>query len=441
MGSTSSGPTRRTRTSESSGRASSARASGSQDRASSAPASSTKSGALRSWAAVLAVLLGVWAVFFGIPAGIRFLKAPPISEGFGIEDAVVALRLDARDTSYLVLVNEAGETRSVQLEERGFENSRIAWSEAGMSTGGPTKEYLIGASGLTELPLPATDGALFEHARLITDDGFLVRAGSTIGGDVLAFVDAERRSLESVSAGYGGAALASCDGEAVTVSEDGVRSLTRESPELTGLGVFDGVGTLACDGERVYGLDEISDGARSEERLRVWDRSATGAEEILIRYPDGLIDTFPGTAFVHDGRLYWSADWRLWSIPVPENRGAHRVVTAPEGSTAHREPVVAEAVPAAELGGFIDDYELVVGSDDGVLAASSGRVFGVAEEDEFVNPSKGPSYDKLLGLAIVSADVGTGEWRVEIDIDDIDFPKRDLHVHAIAVDPEWAAGR
>src|SRR5690606_24048207 len=114
---------------------------------------SARSGLLRSWAIVLLTLFGIWAVFFGIPAALRVLNAPPISESFGLEDAVVALRLQADDVAYLVLVNEAGDTRSVQLDERGFEHSGIAWSEAGLSTGGPGDEFLLREDGLARMPL------------------------------------------------------------------------------------------------------------------------------------------------------------------------------------------------------------------------------------------------------------------------------------------------
>jgi len=68
-------------------------------------------------------------------------------------------------------------------------------------------------------------------------------------------------------------------------------------------------------------------------------------------------------------------------------------------------------------------------------------VFGVADDTDFVNPSRCASYDKLLGLAVFSADAASGERRIEIEIDDTDFPRKDLHVTAIAVDPDWAAGR
>ncbi|PIJ05588.1 hypothetical protein BMH30_14695, partial [Leucobacter sp. OLES1] len=129
---------------------------------------------LRTWGAVAlaAVVLGA---IFGGPAITKYLKAPPISDDFGIEDAVAAMRLDADGTSYLVLVDPQGRTRSVQLEERGFERSRIAWSGAGLSTGGPTDEYLLGAKSLTRLPLPGDLDRPTEWARFVTRDGFAVQ--------------------------------------------------------------------------------------------------------------------------------------------------------------------------------------------------------------------------------------------------------------------------
>lgn len=387
-------------------------------------------GVLRSWLIVVLIGIGVWAVFFGIPALVRHVNAPPISEDFGLEDAVVALRLYADDVSYLVLVNEAGQARSVQLEERGFENSGFAWSDAGLSTGGPADEYLLREDGLTRLPLPHTSESTGETGRFAIADGFAVYNGSA-EGQQLAFVDAERNRLTAIDMGYRNPALATCDDELVLVDEAGVvRALTPETREFDGLGLFSGAGTLVCDQDRVYGFDEIIDEEDSaHQTLRIWDRETGAVGEVEIRYPRSVLSWRPGTPFVWEGRLYWSAEYRLWSIPLPDP-----LASAPASGTA-------EAVTSAELSGFLGDLSPVVGTDDGVLVHEGGRVFGVAEETDFVNPSKGPAYDRLLDLAIFSADAVTGERRVEITIDGIDFPMQDVNVEAIAVDPEWAARR
>jgi len=378
---------------------------------------------LRTWGLALLVLFGLWAVFFGIPSVMRNLNAPPISEDFGLEDAVVALRLQADDVSYLVLVNDAGQTRSVQLDERGFEDSGLAWSEAGLSTGGPEDEYLLREDGLTRLPLPAAGEAPSERARFATADGFAVYTGSA-EGQQLAFVDAGADELTAVDAGYTSAAFATCGDELVVVGESGVRTVTAEATDFDGLGVFDGVEALVCDQDRLYGLDEIvSDESASHQTLRMWDRAAGTSSTIEIRYPEAVNAWTSGTPFVWEGRLYWAAQATLWSVPL-------------SGKTDE-----IDAQAAADLSGFVDDYWPVAGTGEGVLTEAGGRVFGVADDTDFVNPSRGESYDKLLGLAVFSADAASGERRIEIEIDDTDFPRKDLHVTAIAVDPDWAAGR
>lgn len=380
-------------------------------------------GLLRSWGIIALILLGIWAVFFGIPSVMRALNAPPISEDFGLEDAVVALRLEADDVAYLVLVNEAGETRSVQLDERGFENSRIAWSEAGLSTGGPSDEYLLREDGLTRIPLPPVGDAPSENARFATADGFAVHTGSA-DGQQLAFVNAATDDLTTVDIGYVYPTFTTCDDELVVVGESGVRPVTAQATDFDGLGLFDGVGALVCDQDRLYGLDEIvAEESSAHQTLRVWNRADGSASELEIHYPEAVNAWMSGTPFVWEGRLYWAAQGTLWSIPL----------------TASGDVVEAEA--AADLNGFIDDLWPVAGTDEGVLAQEGGRVFSVAEDDEFINPSRGESYDKLLGLAIFSTDVSSGEQRIEIEIDDIDFPRKDLHVTAIAVNPDWAARR
>ncbi|WP_416447225.1 hypothetical protein AB3K78_08100 [Leucobacter sp. HNU] len=244
-------------------------------------------------------------------------------------------------------------------------------------------------------------------------------------GQQLAFVDARAGRVTAVGAGSSSPALASCGGELVEAGEYGVRAVTRASRELDGFGILDDVLGLACDAEHVYGLGEISRDANSSQTVRVWDRATGERREIRVRYPEHVLDSSVGTPFVRDGRLYWAADWRLWSIRLPSGEAA---APAP----------VAEATVAADLGGFIGDYDPVVGGDDLVLARAGGRVYGVASKEEFVNPKRGAVHDRLDGLAIFGADVRTGERRIVLEIHDIDFPRRDLSVTSIAVDPKWA---
>lgn len=378
---------------------------------------------LRGWAVVIAVVVGIWAVFFGVPALVKNLKAPPIAEDFGLEDAVVALRLYADDTAYLVLVDESGSTRSVQLEERGFEDSKLVWSEAGLSTGGPGDEFIVRDDGLSRIPVPVDPDSASDRSRFATDDGFVVYTGSA-QGQLLTFIDAASDRATSIDPGYTSATLADCGGEVFLVDESGPRAVTASTTDVDGLGIFDDVESLVCDQRHLYGLGEIdSEGGSPRQALRVWDRTDGTMVEREIRYPDDVIDWRSGSPFIREGRLYWTAEYRLWSIPL----------------TSSEETIDAEE--ATDFFWIDDGLSPVVGTDDGILASAGNRVFGVAEDDEFVNPRRGPSFDRLLGLAIFSTDISTGETRIEIDIDGIDFPKKDLHVTAIAVNPDWASAR
>ncbi len=381
--------------------------------------------ALGAWGIVVLVGVGIWAVFFGLPAGIQMLKTPAISEDFGLEDAVVALRLDADHQSYLTLVNDAGETGSVRLDERGSGDSRVLWTQDGLSTGGPDEEYVLGADGLTSFPLDQTVESSSERDRVATAGGFAVLTGSAEGAQ-LSFVDVEAGRLTERDAGYTSAMLTSCDGEAVLVDGDrGIRAVTAATDDFSGSRAFTGVGSVTCDGDRVYGLDEIVDHAdHSTQVLRIWDRATGERRGVEIRYPESINAWISGTPFVWEGRLYWAAWSTLWSVPVGEELGDAVDVTE-----------------VADLGGFIDDANVVAGTDEGALAAASGRVYGVATEEKFINPRRGSAYDRLDRMVIFSADTADGDRRVELELRGIDFPKRDLLVEAIAVNPQWAAER
>lgn len=382
---------------------------------------------LGAWGIVALVGVGIWAVFFGIPAGIQTLKTPPISEDFGLEDAVVALRLDADDRSYLVLVNEDGDTRSVQVDERGFEDSRLVWTGHGLSTGGPRDEYVLDAQGLRSFPLDIASDSSSERARVATSEGFAVLTGSAEGAQ-LAFVDVEEDQLTERDAGYTSASLTSCNGDAVLVSSDhGVRPVTADTEDLSGTSPFTGVGSVTCAGDRVYGLGEFVDAEdHATQTLQIWDRDTGERREVEIRYPRELFAWMSGTPFVWEGRLYWAGGSTLWSVPVGPELGES--VTATE---------------TVDLGGFLDDFdvEIISGTGEGVLAAAGGRVYGVATDETFINPRRGSAYDRLDRMTIFGADAASGDRRIELELRGIDFPKRDIHVHAIAVNPQWAAER
>lgn len=391
----------------------------------------------KNWFALIIVALVLGVIFGGGPLS-RYLQAPPISESFGTEDAVVALRLEARGTSYLVLVNEAGRARSVQLAERGFVGSQLAWSDAGISTGDPTHEYLIGEGGLEKLAVPGPTEGIHDRARLASGTGFAVFTGSSEGQRAL-FVDTAGTgaSLTGTDIGREVPEFASCGGEIVMATANGSEPVTPQTRDFAGLGLFDDVVALACDADRVYGLGAIPDGPEPRETLRVWDRSGGAPLEFEVRYPEELIAKSPHSPFVHGGRLYWAAEWNLWSVALPNGTGS---------ASGGGETPVLDAAASGVLAGFLDsdgasDFEIAAGTPEGLLAQVEGRVFGVATDEEFDHGGRGPSYTRLDGLEIFSVDAATGERRVEIEVDSIDFPRRDLHVTAIAVDPEWAAAR
>ncbi len=388
------------------------------------------------------MVLAVLGSIFGVPPLIRYLKAPNISEDFGIEDAVVALRLEARDVSYLTLISETGETRSVRVDERGFEQARIAWSEHGLSTGSRDTEYLLRAHDLTALPLPASTANRTESRRVATDDGFVVWSSSPVEERIVSFIDAEHGTMENAEAVYGPPGLTVCAGAPVFVRDaeapmSGVGTdadapddrpliteLTPATAGMPGLGVFDDVEALACDSGTVFGLGHVWGAPDSRQVLRAWSEGDDAPREIEIRYPQALTWTTPSTFWVSEGTAYWAIDSTLWSAPV----------------AADSESV--DATPVSDIRDSLGDgFWPVVGTDSGVLDHIGDRVYGVAVDEEFVQRRRGSSFDRLDGLAIFSADVAGDAPRIELTVSDFDIPRRDLRVSAIAVNPEWAAAR
>ena len=303
---------------------------------------------------VSALALGV---IFGGPPLVRYLKAPEISESFGLEDAVVALRVEARGVSYLVLVDEAGTTRSARLEERGFEHSRLEWSEAGLSTGDRENEYLLRHDDLVIVPNELPQEAPFERTRLTNDTGFVVLTGSP-SGQQIAFVDPETEQTRVVDVGYVDPELASCGDSVVMVSDSGITEVTPESVDLNGYGIFDDIRALACGDENVYGLGAASAPDKQSQMLRVWPSAGGAPQEFRVFYPGELMSSVPSSLFETGGRLYWSADSRLWTVE------------APSGDAGAEATPELDAVEAAYLSGFLevedpDSYEAVVGIDTG----------------------------------------------------------------------------
>lgn len=380
-----------------------------------------KVAAMPAWVGLLGVCSVIAGLFFGLPPLVRAVTTPAISEDFALEDAVAALRIEADGTSFLVLVNEEGQARSVQPGDAGYGDAQLRWSQHGLSTAASGVEYVIRDDGISRILLPDAQD-LSERGRFITAEGFAVYSGSA-QGDRMLFIDAASGELTEVELGHTATEFASCGTDLVMVDDSGVRQVTAESDDLDGLGVFDGVRTLVCDQDRLLGFDEIvTEAENSRQTLRVWDRTSGTMTEHEITYPEPIISSEAGTPFVWEGRLHWTAGYTLWSTPLPLTSGV----------------IEADAV-TGPFGGM-DGLWPVGSTYDGLLTHAGGRLFGVATDTEEVE-RRFDDYTRLLRIAIFSADVTTGERRIEIEIDEIDFPVTGVRIHAIAVDPEWAANR
>lgn len=380
----------------------------------------------------------VLAVIIGGPPLVRYLKAPTITESFGLEDAVAALRLDAHDRSYLVLVNEAGDTRSALLEERGFERSTLLWTEAGLSTGDPTHEYLLRADDLVQMDLATPrekQESLSERTRVATANGFAVLNGSA-HGQQLVMVDAAAGGATALDIGYVNPEIASCGDSVVMVDGSGIHEVTPEANDFDRFGPFDDVEQLVCFDGRVFGLGDVSDDPQPTQLLRVWNQESGAPVEYLVRYPDRVQGWAPSSSFVQDGRLFWAVEGYLWSVELP----------APDSAETGRTTVL-EAEESGDLSGSIrgtDGSTLhsgVAGFGSEVVAPAAGKVFSVAADETWVQRRKSRSFDRFDSMLIFSVDPVSGERRVEVEIDRVDFPRREFSVHAIAVNPDWAATR
>ena len=385
----------------------------------------------RTWIPAV-VVVALLAGFFGVPPLARYLKAPNISTSFGTEDAVAALRLEARGVSYLVLVNEAGTTRSVRLAERGFEQSQMVWSEAGLSVGGPDDEYILHDDGLDVLPLRSANERAGERGRFATSTGFAVSLGSATGSE-LAEIDPSAKQVDVRDVGYAAPQLATCDGELTVVGDHGAQPVTDFSGDIEGFDVFDGVAELTCADDRLFGLSDLVDGPESRQLLRIWARAGGAPAELEIRYTEPALRSRPSSLFVRDGRPFWALDGDLWTV---DRAG----MDAARSGTPDDRPR-ANAVRVAELRERIAGQSPVVGTDKGVLDDAGHRVYGVMTDEEYVKRRRGASYRQLAGMSVFSVDLDSGASRVEISLDDIDFPERNLRVSAIAVNPRWAENR
>ncbi|REJ06643.1 hypothetical protein DY023_05980 [Microbacterium bovistercoris] len=363
----------------------------------------------------LAVIM-IAALVLGVPALMNAFDRQWISEDVGTEDAVIALRLTAGEKSYLALLDADGTSRVARVDERGFQHSRLAWTQAGLSTGGPDAEYVLHDDGSTKVDLKGTTSAsVTESQRLPAPGGFLVANGSARGNS-LAFIDAEGGSAEEIDVSFSHAEFAACDDEVVMVEFGGqLGAVTPQTRDLHGQNVFDDLPTLFCDGDRVYGLGEISeDRSRPTQSLRTWDR-ATGARSTAeLVYPRDVSAFEAYTPFEREGRLYWTADGDLWSVPL---QGDHEG-DLPSGTK--------KAVSSADLGPFVGDF-LTASEDQGAYAQAGRCVIGVGVDDEAAD------------LGVFTVDLETGEPRIALVADDIDLSSsRSMTVTALAVKPGWA---
>lgn len=312
----------------------------------------------------------------------------------------------------------------------------LVWSDAGLSTGSPQHEYLLREDGLVEIPLSAAkekQESLSERTRLATDNGFAVLDGSA-HGQQLVLVDSNGGDATVLDIGFVNPEIASCGDSVVMADGSGIHEVTPETRDFDRYGPFDDVEELVCADGRVYGLGDVSDDPQPTQLLRVWSEESGAPVEHLIRYPEWVSGWVPSSPFVQDERLFWAVEGYLWSVELP----------APDRLETGRMPVL-EARESGDLSGSIrgtDNSTLhsgVAGLGSEVVAPSAGKVFSAATDETWVRRHKARSFDRLDGMLIFSVDPATGERRVEIDIDRVDFPRREFSVHAIAVNPEWAA--
>lgn len=381
----------------------------------------------------------------------------PPPKSFGINDAVLALRVQEGDddSSYLVLVSPEGKTRAIELE--GIETAGISWTEHGITTSDPTHDYTVDEAGLTANKRTSGGETVetdHEWYRVQVGKGTLVGFSPEDSSEdpFVTYIDGENGKATTRVAPFGDTSTAAVCGDRVFASGrgTGTKAFAEDSqsvPEsqwdraaLTSAYPHDGRDILSTLERSAFPgtISPCVDGIvyepwqnESEQHfVRTWNTAkgtpaARVAVDHEIVYPPGETSPIggPSAMTVVDGRLFWVVDYAMYSAPLP--------TTAPGPIRAHE---------------VVDNLEGYVGLDADVLAYSSKAAYTVTTDGDLHKRRKrGGSghrvWTELTELNLVRTDLATGEPSIalEVDVKDVDFPTKDVYVTALSVNPEWLA--
>ena len=379
------------------------------------------------------------------------IGAPP--KDFATEDAVLAMRIQegGEDSSYLTLFSAAGRSRSIELER--VEGAGISWTKSGITTSDAKHDYAIDESGLIDHKR-TSDG----ESRETGHEWYRVQVGQ---GTLVGFSPSD----------------ASKDPFVTYIDGNGGKTTTRVSP-------YGQTSTAAVCGERVFAPGRGTGTKAFEEDSESIPESQLDRAALISAYPhDGtdvlstLEPTGPGTTSpCVDGTVYeaWENDddqhfVRTWNTAkaTPERQavvdheivypgdntagiGQPSAVTVAEGqlswvveNTMWRAPLptrAAEPVQAREVGRVGGD----IGLDAEALVYSSKAAYSVTNDyDLRERHSKYSSHTwrELTELTLLRTDLATDKETValKLNIEDVDFPTKDVSVTALAINPEWLA--
>lgn len=381
----------------------------------------------------------------------------PPPEDFATGDAVLALRVHegGEDSSYLVLVSAKGETRSVELDR--VEGAQISWTENGITTSDRSHDYVIDESGLTANERTSGGNELetqHEWYRVQVGAGTLVGFSPEDGSKdpFVTYIDGDSGKATTRVSPYGATSTAAVCGERVFSSgrgtdtkafEDDSESLPENQWDVAAMtsayphdgadilsnvepSAFPGTTSPCVDGIVYEGWESDDD----QHFVRVWNTAkGTPAAQVAfdheIVYPesDSSLIGGPHRMTVSEGQLFWVVDNTMWSAPLPTTDAA---------------PIEAREV------GYLEGY---VGMDAEVLTYAPGAVYTVAEDSELHERKWSRSrrsdrvWTELTELTLLRTDLGSWKSSVALDVDleDVDFPTKDVQVTALAINPEWLA--
>ncbi|WP_328527789.1 hypothetical protein OG984_19115 [Nocardioides sp. NBC_00368] len=382
----------------------------------------------------------------------------PPSKDFATGDAVLALRVKegGEDSSHLVLVSAEGKARSIELDE--VEGAGISWTEHGITTSDPSHDYVIDEAGLTANERTSGGDELEtqqEWYRVQVGAGTLVGFSPEDGSKdpFVTYIDGDSGKATTRVSPYGQTSTAAVCGDRVLSSGRGTDTKAFEDdsesiPEsqwdraaLTSAYPHDGADILSAlepsafpgtTSPCVEGI--VYEGWESDDDkhfIRVWNTAkGTPAEQVAVDheivYPaDDNSSRIggPHRVTVSDGQLFWVVDHRMWSAPLPTTEAA---------------PIQAREV------GFLEGY---VGMDAEVMTYASNAVYTVADDSELHERKWSRSrrsdrvWTELTELTLLRTDLGSWKSSVALDVDleDVDFPTKDVQVTALAINPEWLA--